>query len=350
MSEIESEAMGSETPSYSSIDYPEKERFDIWREMFGRKIGGFDMEHSDSRPFFNQTRFFSFGVVGMSRHATTAIRFRRTREIIAGEDQDFFGVAICVAGTWEVMQGQRRMILEGRTAGLIDSRKVLEGGLGPDTAEGHQSLLSLRVPREELAKRVPKVERLVMSPFRSQEGLNLLRDYLGMLEREFINQYPNLGELVGDQILDIVALLCNDREAREPSAGGVRAARRAAVIRYLENHFTEPGLTATQIAAELKISRRYLYDLLDTEGESVTQILNRLRLARAGRLLADPRYRHFDIATIAYQSGFSDLSYFYRQFRQRFQETPGAFRVRCVSQGDTENQLSDSERKDISFF
>ncbi|MDD2770556.1 MAG: AraC family transcriptional regulator [Methylococcus sp.] len=277
--------MISEILSYSSTDHPEKERFDIWREVFGRKMGGFDMEHADSRPFFNQTQFFSFGLVGMSRHATTAIRFRRTREIIAGEDQDCFGLVICVAGTWEVMQGQRRMILDGSTAGLIDSTKVLDGGLGPDTAEGHQSLLGLHFPREELAKRVPKVERLVMSPFHSQEGLNLLRDYLGMLEREFITQYPSLDELVGEQILDIVAVLCNGQMAREPAAGGVRAARRAAVIRYLENHFMEPGLTATQIAADLKISRRYLYDLLDMTGESVTKILNRLRLVWARRLL-----------------------------------------------------------------
>jgi len=329
--------------TFSSADFPDKDRVDIWREMFARKIAGFDVEHADSRPFFNQTRFHSFGHVSMAGHTSTAVRFRRTRELITGDGlDDYYGLSVCVSGIWEVMQGQRRLLINRSTAGLVDSTKVLDGGFGPDSPEGYQKLLSLRISRAELAKRVPKAERLVMTPLCNLEGIQLLRNYLLMLGQGGVAQDPTLGELVGDHIVDLIAFLCNDEVTKESHSGGVRAARQAAVIRYLEMHFNEPGLCAAQVAGELKISRRYLYDLLNETGESVTQILNRLRIARACRLLSDPKFRHFDIAAIAFQSGFNDLSYFYRQFRQQFQEPPSAFRARCALQSDLGSQTTEA--------
>ncbi|OAI22417.1 MULTISPECIES: helix-turn-helix domain-containing protein [Methylomonas] len=328
---------------FSSTDFPDKDRVDIWREMFARKIAGFDVEHADSRPFFNQTRFHSFGHVNLAAHTSTAVRFRRTRELITGDGlDDYLGLSVCVAGIWEVMQGQRRMLINRSTAGLVDSTKVLDGGFGPDSPEGYQELLSLRISRSELTKRVPKAERLVMTPLCNSEGIELLRNYLQMLDRGGVAQDPSLGELVGNHIVDLIAFLCNDEVVKESHSGGVRAARQAAVIRYLEKHFSEPGLNAAQIAGELRISRRYLFDLLNETGESVTQILNRLRIARACRLLADPKFRHLDIAAIAFQSGFNDLSYFYRQFRQQFQEPPGAFRARRALQNNLDSQTTEA--------
>jgi AraC-like DNA-binding protein len=50
------------------------------------------------------------------------------------------------------------------------------------------------------------------------------------------------------------------------------------------------------------------------------------RLARAHRLLTDPRYRDRNISAVGYEAGFGDLSYFNRTFRHRYGMTPSDVR------------------------
>jgi AraC-like DNA-binding protein len=50
------------------------------------------------------------------------------------------------------------------------------------------------------------------------------------------------------------------------------------------------------------------------------------RLSLAHRLLNEPRFRHRKISDIAYSTGFGDLSYFNREFRRRFGDSPSAIR------------------------
>jgi AraC-like DNA-binding protein len=50
------------------------------------------------------------------------------------------------------------------------------------------------------------------------------------------------------------------------------------------------------------------------------------RLKTAAALLRDPRWRDRKIADIAAEAGFTDLSYFNRAFRRRYDETPSASR------------------------
>jgi AraC-like DNA-binding protein len=53
----------------------------------------------------------------------------------------------------------------------------------------------------------------------------------------------------------------------------------------------------------------------------------RHRGLRARQLLGDPRCGHLTVSDIAYECGFSDLSYFNRAFRRRFEATPSDIRA-----------------------
>ncbi|UZR27245.1 helix-turn-helix domain-containing protein [Methylococcus mesophilus] len=310
----------------SSADLPEKERLDIWRESFSVKMVGAEIFHADPRPFFVQASFRFLGSVKLAWSTSTGARYRRTSKLVAADGNDDIGLPICFAGSWEVVQSRGRQILNRGNATLFNLGAAAEGGLASDSSQEHQQLLSVCLPREKLLRRVPRAERFLLRPLVGQEALRLLLDYLKMIEEKNLGQDPNLNQLIGEHILDIVGFLLGSQNKAEPNAGGMHAARRVALVRYLEENFREPNLSVDAIAASMKISRRYLYYLLDETGEGVTQMLNRLRLERARQLLADPRHGHLGIADIAFDSGFSDLSYFYRQFRSRFGETPGAFR------------------------
>ena len=106
----------------------------------------------------------------------------------------------------------------------------------------------------------------------------------------------------------------------------IRAARRAVVLREIENRSGDAGLSAISIALLLGITPRYVHLLLEETGKSFTHHVLERRLDKSAALLRDPRWRHRKIAEIATEAGFTDLSYFNRAFRRYYGATPSDIR------------------------
>ena len=70
------------------------------------------------------------------------------------------------------------------------------------------------------------------------------------------------------------------------------------------------------------MSARYVQQLFEREAETFSEYVLSARLARAHRMLGDPRYAGRSITSIAFDVGFGDLSYFDRSFRRRYGATP----------------------------
>ncbi|AUX77368.1 MULTISPECIES: helix-turn-helix domain-containing protein [Sinorhizobium] len=97
-------------------------------------------------------------------------------------------------------------------------------------------------------------------------------------------------------------------------------------LALIDRHREDPGFGPRELATRLNVSERMLQRHFQALGESPGhRLLNRrLELAHArlsGRL---PEQAKEGVAGIAYDSGFNDLSYFYREFRKRYGTTPGA--------------------------
>jgi AraC-like DNA-binding protein len=60
---------------------------------------------------------------------------------------------------------------------------------------------------------------------------------------------------------------------------------------------------------------RYVHKLFENEGSTFSLFVCHQRLARAYRLLRDPRLADRTIGSIAFDVGVADLSYFNRTFR-----------------------------------
>ena len=80
------------------------------------------------------------------------------------------------------------------------------------------------------------------------------------------------------------------------------------------------------VAAKHRVSRRYLQLLFEEDGTTFTDFVLAQRLARAYRMLSDPRYAGQQIAALAYDAGFNDPSYFVRCFRRQYGLTPSDVR------------------------
>lgn len=93
---------------------------------------------------------------------------------------------------------------------------------------------------------------------------------------------------------------------------------------YVEQHLSEPELNAERIANALGITARYVQMIFTRMQTTASQYILECRLQRvADRLRTETASR---ISDIALEAGFSDLSYFCRCFRSRFQVTAREFR------------------------
>lgn len=120
----------------------------------------------------------------------------------------------------------------------------------------------------------------------------------------------------------LVALALDGISAERLHGEGVGSARLAAILDYLRARHGDAMLDAATVAATFQISVRYLNKLMERTGRSFRQELTAIRLGAAMRALRDPAQSRRSISSIAYDSGFGDLSQFNRRFRARYDMTP----------------------------
>ena len=121
----------------------------------------------------------------------------------------------------------------------------------------------------------------------------------------------------------VAALLAPSKRQRVPSAQDER--RITAAVRFIEAH-AENKLNIAQLAREAAMSPyHFLRTFRQVTGVSPHQFILRTRLHRAALRL---RASDEQIAAIAFDAGFNDLSTFNRRFRRLMGVTPGDYRHR----------------------
>lgn len=99
-----------------------------------------------------------------------------------------------------------------------------------------------------------------------------------------------------------------------------------AVLDMVQLNYTDNGLCADQIAIHLKMNPRKLAKTFkETEGLSIADYINEVRLKKAAELLAGAKS---SVVEVISQVGYENESYFYRIFKRRYGMTPKEFALR----------------------
>ncbi|MCC7389280.1 MAG: helix-turn-helix transcriptional regulator [Phycisphaerales bacterium] len=116
-------------------------------------------------------------------------------------------------------------------------------------------------------------------------------------------------------------------------AGSVRAQDRGGWLRTVRDILIEePGLATSLGAVAARVDRHPAHlarEFRREYGVTVGEFGRRVRLNRAGRMLAAPERPA--LSRIAYHQGFSDQAHFTRSFRSHTGRAPGAFRERLTT-------------------
>jgi AraC-like DNA-binding protein len=225
------------------------------------------------------------------------------------------------------------LIQRGREALLDSETAVIASCTEPGelcAAEAHH-FSALAIDQARLRELVERVEELVARPLPNSPALRHLRRYLEILpDREETGDEPDLLAQIGTSLTDLAALaLGAGRDAAEiAKMRGLRAARRHEIVREIRAGFADPEFSAQKLAGRMGVTDRYVQDLLHESGPTFGQRVLELRLQRARTMLEDRRYDRLKVSEIANASGFNEIPYFNRCFRQRFGATPTQFRGR----------------------
>jgi len=187
----------------------------------------------------------------------------------------------------------------------------------------------IRLPRAMLSSLVRNIDDAVLCRIPCGTGmLRLLKSYVDAVFDDPALAVPQTRQLIVAQLCDLVAVtLGATRDATAVAQGrGIRVARLRAIKGDIEAHLTNGGLSPGTVANRQQISDSYIRKLFESEGTSFSQYVLGRRLDRARRMLTDSRRADRSIASIAFDAGFSDLSYFNRAFKRHYGATPSDVR------------------------
>jgi AraC-like DNA-binding protein len=309
---------------FSTHTTPERDRLELWREVIGRSVLRLDVNPLPDTEFSVDVTLQAMPGLATLAGMFCGSRSGRTRALLA-DGVDDIALAVNVAGPYHVLQGKRELTLNDGDATLFSC-----GDPSSFTRREAGRVVALRMPRARLAALVDNVEDAFVRPLpRGSQTLQLLTGYLRVVQDEITVASPKLRALIVSHVHDLVALtLGATPDAAEIARDrGLRAARLSAVKADIAARLGAGDLSVAAVAARQKVTPRYVQMLFESEGTTFSEFVLGERLARALRLLTDPRQAHRNISTIAYAVGFNDLSYFNRCFRRRFGDTPSAVRA-----------------------
>ncbi|WP_051310578.1 AraC family transcriptional regulator [Bradyrhizobium sp. Cp5.3] len=299
----------------SSAPYAKSGELDAFREAYGRRILRFDIEPLDGHSLQFDFVLRSLPDFAMASGSRSPMRLRRTRDLV---DNDDLFLLVVTRGAAELGQHGRVAAIGEGAATLLSANGTPTSFVVPTTSH----TISYRFRRDLLRPHVPNLDDLVIRPIAGgSQVLRLLTGYSDVLNDHSALATADLRRAVTAHMHDLAVLLLGGK-AEPHLTGGLRAARLKALKDDILQRIGQGTLSVDEIARSQQISERYIRRLFADDGTTFTDFVREARLARAWRLLTDASQLRRPIHAIAYESGFGDLSYFNRAFRQRYGMTP----------------------------
>ena len=94
-------------------------------------------------------------------------------------------------------------------------------------------------------------------------------------------------------------------------------------LQIIENNIADSEYNAEKFCQDIRMSRSTLHrKLIALTNQSATEFIRAIRLKRAAQLLSK---KAATVSEIAYQTGFGNLSYFTKCFKDQFGKTPSEY-------------------------
>jgi len=256
--------------------------------------------------------------------ATDLQRITRTKTSIRQDSGENYFLILQEEGRALMRQNDTSCMLRPGDFVLIDSAVPSEFVFFGD----YTRQLSLHLPRAEMHARFgyDLIRGGIAMPRQEAASMGISAVVAKVLSRDASGTAAD--GYLREALFGLLGAMLHERSSKEGYTGidsdltGARAL--ASGQAYLDANYRSPDLSIQDMADDLGLSLRQIQRGFAALGTTPTKYLLQKRLEHARRALNDRQVgRRSDlISSIAYEAGFSDLSYFHRCYRRAFGASP----------------------------
>ena len=291
--------------AFSTVGLPAARRVELWEKHNATALVGLDVHAG--HPLVATELNVSLPRADLARVAASAHMVRRTRNVIKRSPTDAIVVYLTLRGdAWFEWADGARSLRPGDILIYETDRPFVRGfsyGLEELVVKAEHSALP----------EVPPLSRPVVASFRDNGSRHQYARALAAITGRATRaeQHWPADE---STILDLIAVLAGG-PATAPAV-----AHRAAARSYIEEHLTNPDLSANEVASAVAISTRQLSRVFAADGTSIPRHILSRRLDLAYSILLNATYcdKAETMADLAARCGFTSATYFSHAFRQHF--------------------------------
>jgi AraC-like DNA-binding protein len=302
---------------------PPRERFDYWHEVVCRNLVDLEYRLIGKDPFDAAFSATPVNDLHLCRVRASPHSAERSSTGISRSSSAMLVFNFVLSGSLIAEQDGRVAHLKAGDGTFCDADRPYR--LHQDKAF---DLACIRIPRQDLERRIGHLHHL--SAYNLSERGELAPMVFAYLSR-LVERAPNLvgsaGVKVSQNFTELLIAMVAEFAEHEPlPLTEYRGLALMRVKQAVERYLGQASVTCSTIAAELKLSPRYINQLLEAEGTSLSRYIWGRRLERCAEQLTDPVLRGRSVSQIAIENGFNDLTHFSKAFRGRFGVSPREYR------------------------
>lgn len=297
------------------------DRNDYWREAISKTFIPLECSFSDNE-HHGSIRSGDWEQLRISEIRCSPQQVIRMRKGADNHPDNLILLSVVNTGKTSVAQAGHQTTLSQGEFGLYDTRFPYQLHL-----DGESSQHVVQIPANHLWQRLGKTDRLLACGFGKQHPLmpflQMLLNNLMALPDDIPQKYASM---LYDQFLSLVSSIISDQCMIGHDRSGSWHGLLFQIKIMIGSRLAEHNLSAVAVAESFKISPRYLARLFQKDETSFGKYLLSQRLAKSADALQSPLNTKTAVSDIAWRSGFSDMSYFSREFRAKFGCSPTDYR------------------------
>ncbi|MGQ0502663.1 MAG: helix-turn-helix domain-containing protein [Panacagrimonas sp.] len=296
------------------------QQFGFWREVLCDAFTALDSVPSVPRGYGSTVTLHEVGDVNAVELVSFAQKVVRGPDEIRRRADEFCFVNLQLHGDCAVEQDGRQILATPGSYYLVDTTRPYRLDFRQDFRA-----LSFRIPHQALLPLLRRsagpTARLVSA---SSDLGSLAVAHMHGLMRCAPQLPPQAASHMGATLAELISLsVVGVEPPGDESREQVRRAFRDSIVRFVESHSSDPGLSVPSVAAKFRVSARYVHAVFAERQRTFSQTVLERRLETAARALTESPS---PVTTVALECGFGDPSYFGRAFHRRYGCSPREWR------------------------
>lgn len=310
--------------SASTAGLSARDKFEFWHDVVCRNVVDLECQGVDGQPFEAAIEGIRLPGLNVWRIDASAHEAVRSRGGISRSSSDSLVLNFVIAGQIRAQQDGKTALLTAGDGALCDADRPYVLSLDQTV-----SIACVKLPRTALSNRLVGTQRAMAVSFEGSSSLcPMVFGYLVSLTQRGPGLSGAGSEKVARNFTDLVSAMLAETVAASPlPLSEYRTAALLRVKEFVEQNLGDCKLDSAAVAAALKLSPRYINQLLEAEQTSLSRYIWRRRLERTANDLRNRSLEGRSLSVIAMNHGFNDLSHFSKSFRQAFGCSPRDYRA-----------------------